>query len=248
MSATGAAAAAGAHAALCERIGQLPWTQLAADLDASGTALLPGLLSWSECAELSACYGRAELFRRRILMAQHGFGRGEYQYFGYPLPALVAELRTLIYAPLARIANRWHEALKLPARFPEQHPQFLEHCHRAGQARPTPLLLRYSAGDFNCLHQDLYGDEVFPLQLTVLLSRPRIDFYGGEFLVSEQKPRAQSRVEVIPLERGDAVVFASRYRPGQGSSGVHRLTMRHGVSRLRDGERYALGVVFHDAQ
>jgi uncharacterized protein len=248
MSATGATAAPGADASLSERIGQLPWTQLAADLDAGGTALLPGLLSWSECADLSACYGHAALFRSRILMAQHGFGCGEYQYFAYPLPALVAELRTLIYAPLARIANRWHEALKLPARFPEHHSQFLERCHRGGQARPTPLLLRYAAGDFNCLHQDLYGDEVFPLQLTVLLSRPRIDFHGGEFLVSEQKPRAQPRVEVIPLERGDAVVFASRYRPGQGRTGVHRLSMRHGVSRLRDGDRYALGIVFHDAQ
>ena len=248
MSATGASAALGADGLLSERIAQLPWTQLAADLDASGSALLPGLLSWSECAELSACYGRTALFRSRILMAQHGFGCGEYQYFAYPLPALVAELRTLLYPPLARIANRWHQALQLPARFPQDHPEFLARCHRAGQARPTALLLRYAAGDFNCLHQDLYGDEVFPLQLTVLLSQPRIDFYGGEFVVSEQKPRSQSRVEVIPLERGDAVVFASRYRPGQGKHGVHRLTMRHGVSRLRDGERYALGVVFHDAQ
>jgi hypothetical protein len=248
MSATSAIAALGADASLSERIAQLPWTQLATDLDASGTAVMPGLLSWSECAELTACYGRTALFRSRILMAQHGFGCGEYQYFAYPLPALVAELRTLLYPPLARIANRWHEALKLPARFPEDHPEFLERCQRAGQARPTPLLLRYAAGDFNCLHQDLYGDQVFPLQLTVLLSQPRIDFYGGEFVVSEQKPRSQSRVEVIPLERGDALVFASRYRPGQGKNGVHRLNMRHGVSRLRDGDRYALGVVFHDAQ
>jgi uncharacterized protein len=243
-----AVAALGATATLSERIAQLPWTQLAADLDASGSALVPGLLSWSECAELTASYVRADLFRSRIVMSQHGFGCGEYQYFAYPLPLLVAELRTALYPPLARIANRWHEALQLPTRFPEDHPAFLERCQRAGQTRPTPLLLRYRAGDFNCLHQDLYGDEVFPLQLTVLLSQPRIDFYGGELVLTEQKPRAQSRVEVIALERGDAVVFASRYRPGQGTRGVHRLNMRHGVSRLRDGERYTLGIVFNDAQ
>jgi hypothetical protein len=248
MSATSAIAAPGADASLSKRIAQLPWAQLATDLDASGTALVPGLLSGSECAELTACYASTALFRSRIVMAQYGFGCGEYQYFAYPLPALVAELRTLLYPPLARIANRWHEALRLATRFPEDHPEFLERCHGAGQTQPTPLLLRYSAGDFNCLHQDLYGEQVFPLQLTLLLSRPRIDFYGGEFVVSEQKPHAQSRVEVIPLERGDAVVFASRYRPGQGTRGVHRLNMRHGVSRLRDGDRYALGIVFHDAQ
>ena len=177
-------------------------------------------------------------------MAQHGFGCGEYQYFAYPLPALVEQLRSGLYPPLAQIANRWHELLRLATRFPSEHAAFLERCHAAGQARPTPLLLRYTAGDFNCLHQDLYGEQVFPLQLTVLLSRPRIDFHGGEFVLTEQKPRAQSRVEVVPLERGDAVVFASRYRPGQGARGVHRLTMRHGVSRLRDGDRYTLGIVF----
>jgi hypothetical protein len=248
MSATSAIAAPGADASLSKRIAQLPWAQLATDLDASGTALVPGLLSGSECAELTACYASTALFRSRIVMAQHGFGCGEYQYFAYPLPALVAELRTLLYPPLARIANRWHEALRLATRFPEDHPAFLERCHGTGQTQPTPLLLRYTAGDFNCLHQDLYGEQVFPLQLTLLLSRPRIDFYGGEFVVSEQKPHAPSRVEVIPLERGDAVVFASRYRPGQGTRGVHRLNMRHGVSRLRDGDRYALGIVFHDAQ
>jgi hypothetical protein len=248
MSALSAIAARGADASLSERIAQLPWAQLTTDLDAGGTALLPGLLSWSECAELTACYASTALFRSRILMAQHGFGCGEYQYFAYPLPSLVAQLRTLLYPPLARIANRWHQALRLATRFPDDHAAFLERCHGAGQRRPTPLLLRYTAGDFNCLHQDLYGEQVFPLQLTVLLSRPRIDFYGGEFVVSEQRPHAQSRVEVIPLERGDAVVFASRYRPGQGARGVHRLNMRHGMSRLRDGDRYTLGIVFHDAQ
>jgi hypothetical protein len=248
MSAISAISALGTDAPLSERIAQLPWTQLASDLDASGTARVPALLSGSECADMAATYGRAALFRSRINMAQHGFGCGEYQYYAYPLPALVQELRRDLYPPLALIANRWHEALQLPTRFPTEHSVFLEHCHRAGQRRPTPLLLRYAAGDFNCLHQDLYGEQVFPLQLTLLLSQPRIDFYGGEFVVTEQKARAQSRVEVVPLERGDAIIFASRHRPGQGARGRHRLTMRHGVSRLRDGERYSLGIIFHDAQ
>lgn len=242
-----AIAARSAAASLPERIAQLPWPQLATELDATGTALLPGLLSANECAALAASYARAALFRSRIVMAQHGFGRGEYQYFAYPLPFLVAELRTALYPPLARIANRWHETLQLETRFPAQHAAFLERCRRAGQTRPTPLLLRYAGGDYNCLHQDLYGDELFPLQLTVLLSAPQVDFRGGEFVVTEQRPRAQSRVEVVPLKRGDAIVFAARYRPGQGTRGVHRLNMRHGVSRVRDGERFTLGIVFHDA-
>ena len=242
-----AIAACSVAASVPERIAQLPWPRLAGELDANGTALLPGLLSAEQCAALAASYARAALFRSRIVMAQHGFGRGEYQYFAYPLPELVAQLRTALYAPLASIANRWHEALQLAPRFPAQHAAFLERCHRAGQTRPTPLLLRYTRGDYNCLHQDLYGDEVFPLQLTVLLSAPQTDFRGGEFVVTEQRPRAQSRVEVVPLRQGDAVIFATRYRPGQGARGVHRLTMRHGVSRLRDGERFTLGIVFHDA-
>jgi uncharacterized protein len=241
-------AAPNATASLSERIAQLPWTQLAGDLDASGMARIAGLLSLGECGALAASYADTPLFRSRIVMAQHGFGCGEYQYFGYPLPQLVQQLRANLYPPLAQIANRWHDALRLPARFPDAHEAFIERCHAAGQTRPTPLLLKYGAGDFNCLHQDLYGAEVFPLQLTILLSEPRIDFHGGEFVLSEQKPRAQSRVEVVPLERGDAVIFASRYRPGQGRRGVQRLNMRHGVSRLRDGERYTLGIVFHDAQ
>jgi hypothetical protein len=242
-----ALAARSAAASLSERIARLPWRELASELDASGTARVPGLLTASECAVLSACYARAALFRSRIVMSQHGFGRGEYQYFAYPLPALVAQLRTALYPPLAAIANRWHEALQLEPRFPPQHDAFLERCHRAGQTRPTPLLLRYAAGDYNCLHQDLYGEHVFPLQLTLLLSAPQSDFRGGEFVVTEQRPRAQSRVEVIALERGDAVVFASRYRPGHAVRGAHRLTMRHGVSTVRAGERYTLGIVFHDA-
>jgi hypothetical protein len=242
-----AIAARSAAASLPERIAQLPWPRLASELDANGTALLPALLSVSQCAELAASYARAALFRSRIVMQQHGFGRGEYQYFAYPLPEPVAQLRSALYPPLAPIANRWHEALGLATRFPAQHAEFLERCHRAGQTRPTPLLLRYAGGDYNCLHQDLYGDEVFPLQLTVLLSAPQTDFHGGEFVVTEQRPRAQSRVEVVPLRLGDAVVFASRHRPGQGTRAVHRLTMRHGVSRVRDGERFTLGIVFHDA-
>ncbi|MFI4869567.1 MAG: 2OG-Fe(II) oxygenase [Steroidobacterales bacterium] len=240
-------AARSAAASLTERIAQLSWPQLAAELDASGTARVPALLSALECAALAGCYANAALFRSRIVMAQHGFGRGEYQYFAYPLPALVAQLRAALYPPLATIANRWHEALQLEARFPPQHGDFLERCHRAGQTRPTPLLLRYATGDYNCLHQDLYGEHVFPLQLTLLLSSPRTDFRGGEFVVTEQRPRAQSRVEVVTLERGDAVVFASRYRPGQGARSAHRLTMRHGVSPVHAGERYTLGIVFHDA-
>jgi uncharacterized protein len=241
-------AAPAAPASLPERMAQLSWTQLAGDLDSNGFARVPGLLSASECAALAADYARTPLFRSRIIMAQHGFGCGEYQYYAYPLPALVQQLRGGLYTPLAQIANRWHEQIRLAARFPPEHAAFIERCHGAGQTRPTPLLLRYTAGDFNCLHQDLYGDEVFPLQLTLLLSEPRIDFHGGEFVLTEGKPRAQSRVEVVPLERGDAIIFASRYRPGHGARGVQRLSMRHGVSRLRDGERYSLGIVFHDAQ
>jgi len=242
-----ALAVASAAASLGERIAQLRWPQLAAELDAGGAARVPALLSAAECSALAGCYPNAALFRSRIVMAQHGFGRGEYQYFAYPLPALVEELRSALYPPLSTIANRWHQALGLAARFPPQHREFLERCHRAGQTRPTPLLLRYATGDYNCLHQDLYGEHVFPLQLTLLLSSPRTDFRGGEFVLSEQRPRAQSRVEVLTLERGDAVVFASRYRPGQGARGAYRLTMRHGVSQVRAGERHTLGIVFHDA-
>jgi uncharacterized protein len=235
-------------ASVPERIEDLGWPRLESELDAHGTALLPGLLTGPQCAALAASYARADLFRSRIVMAHHGYGRGEYQYFAYPLPELVAQLRSALYPPLARIANRWHEALGLATRFPEEHTAFLERCHRAGQTRPTPLLLRYASGDYNCLHQDLYGDEVFPLQLTVLLSAPQTDFRGGEFVVTEQRPRAQSRVDVVPLRLGDAVVFATRHRPGQGPRAVRRLTMRHGVSRVREGERYTLGIVFHDAR
>ncbi|HEY1725379.1 MAG TPA: 2OG-Fe(II) oxygenase [Steroidobacteraceae bacterium] len=218
------------------------------ELDSRGMALLPGLLPAQACADLIDCYERGELFRSRVVMAQHGFGRGEYQYFCYPLPTAVQALRDRLYPLLAPIANRWHEALRIKSRFPASHAEFLARCHRAGQKRPTPLLLRYGPGDFNCLHQDLYGEQVFPLQITVLLSNPESDFRGGEFCLTEQRPRAQSRVEVVPLSRGDGVAFATRYRPAVGKRGAYRLSMRHGVSRLRRGQRYTLGIIFHDAQ
>jgi hypothetical protein len=180
-------------------------------------------------------------------MARHGFGRGEYRYFAYPLPVIVAELRTTLYPRLAPIANRWNASMGIAARFPEAHAAFLERCHRAGQARPTPLLLQYGAGDFNALHQDLYGEHVFPLQVAILLSQPGRDFTGGEFVLTEQRPRMQSRAEVVPLRQGDGVIFAVRHRPVQGTRGPYRVTMRHGVSRLRSGHRHTLGVIFHDA-
>jgi hypothetical protein len=221
--------------------------QLDAELHARGAAVIPGLLSDEQCAQLIDCYASADAFRSRVIMQRHGFGRGEYQYFRYPLPALVQALRTRLYESLAPIANRWNGLLKSAARYPTTLAEYLDHCHAAGQTKPTPLLLRYEAGDYNCLHQDLYGEHVFPLQATVLLSTPGADFEGGEFVLTEQRPRAQSRAEVVPLRRGDAVIFAVHHRPAQGTRGIHRVTMRHGVSRLRQGMRYTLGVIFHDA-
>jgi len=221
---------------------------LAGELDAVGAAVISGLLAPDECARLTGCYEQAELFRRRILMQRHGFGRGEYQYFRYPLPALVQALRARLYESLVPIANRWQAALSQPLRYPPRLSMFLQECHAAGQGQPTPLLLRYAAGDYNCLHQDLYGERVFPLQATVLLSTPGRDFDGGEFVLTEQRPRAQSRAEVVPLRQGDAVVFAVHHRPAQGKRGFHRVNLRHGVSRLRRGMRYTLGLVFHDAR
>jgi hypothetical protein len=217
------------------------------ELDSQGAAIVPALLSVESCRELAARYQDADAFRSRIVMQRHGFGRGEYQYFRYPLPPLVAELRERLYGPLARIANRWSAALGANVRYPETLAEFLERCHNAGQLRPTPLLLRYRAGDYNCLHQDLYGEHVFPLQATVLLSTPGADFAGGEFVLTEQRPRAQSRAEVVPLAQGDAVIFAVHHRPVAGARGVHQVNMRHGVSRLRAGERFTLGIIFHDA-
>ena len=225
----------------------LDWQAIEDDLNRHGCAVVPGLLDTGACRALAAQYEQPERFRSRVVMARHGYGRGEYQYFAYPLPEPVAALRSALYAPLAAIANRWQAALGLAARFPLEHDAFLARCHAAGQTRPTPLLLRYGEGDYNCLHQDLYGEHVFPLQLAVLLSRPQVDFTGGEFVLTEQRPRMQSRVEVVPLQQGDAVIFAVAQRPVNGVRGSYRVSMRHGVSRLRSGARHTLGVIFHDA-
>jgi uncharacterized protein len=225
----------------------IDWGRCADDLDAGGSAVLEGLLPPEECRALAARYDEPGLFRTRIIMGRHGFGRGEYQYFRYPLPETVAELRTTVYPHLVPIANRWNEAMGIDLRYPPTHAEFLARCHRARQAKPTPLLLRYEAEDFNCLHQDLYGEHVFPLQLAVLLSDPGRDFTGGEFVLTEQRPRMQSRVEVVPLRQGDGVVFAVSQRPVRGTRGVYRVNLRHGVSRVRSGRRYTLGIIFHDA-
>ncbi|MDR0184339.1 2OG-Fe(II) oxygenase [Lysobacter arvi] len=234
--------------ALAQRIAWQDWERTAASLDASGHAILPGLLDDAECRSIAALYERPEGFRSRVVMARHGFGSGEYRYFAYPLPAAVAMLRTAVYPYLAPVANRWNAAMGLDVRYPEAHADFLQRCHDAGQSRPTPLLLRYDAGDYNCLHQDLYGEHVFPLQMAVLLSQPGTEFEGGEFVLTEQRPRMQSRVEVVPLRRGDAVVFAVHHRPVAGTRGTYRINLRHGVSRVRSGRRHTLGIVFHDAQ
>ena len=236
-----------ARGSLDARLRAIDWASAGEDLDARGFAILPALLSATECRELIAGYDDDARYRSRIVMARHGFGRGEYKYFAYPLPPLVARLREALYPPLAGIANRWNRALGVEAEFPPAHAAFLERCHAAGQTRPTPLLLAYTAGDYNCLHQDLYGEHVFPLQVATLLSEPGRDFDGGELVLTEQRPRMQSRVEVIPLGRGDAAVFPVRHRPVQGTRGVYRVTMRHGVSRLHRGHRHTLGVILHDA-
>jgi hypothetical protein len=225
----------------------LDWARIAADLDAHACAVVGGLLSSDECTALAALYDDDDRFRSRVVMARHGFGRGEYKYFAAPLPEVIDDLRTTLYAPLARIANRWNEAMGIAVRYPGDLAAFLARCHRAGQRQPTPLLLKYEEGDYNCLHQDVYGEHVFPLQLTILLSAPGADFAGGEFVLTEQRPRMQSRVEVVPLAQGDAVIFPVRHRPAQGARGPYRVTMRHGVSRLRAGRRFTAGVIFHDA-
>lgn len=229
------------------RYAGVDWRTVEADLDARGCAVLPSLLAPDECAELRAMYADGDRFRSKVVMSRHGFGRGEYQYLAYPLPPLVEELRTHAYPWLAPIANSWNAAMGIDVRFPDEHAAFLARCHAAGQVRPTPLLLQYGEGDYNCLHQDLYGEHVFPLQLAVLLSTPGEDFTGGEFVLTEQRPRMQSRVEVVPLARGDAVIFAVNQRPVQGTRGTYRVALRHGVSRLRSGHRHTLGVIFHDA-
>jgi uncharacterized protein len=230
------------------RIDAIDWTQATTDLDAHGCAVLKGLLSPDECHALAALYPDDKRFRSRIVMGRHGFGRGEYKYFSYPLPELIAELRPTLYAQLQGIANRWNETMGIDIRYPASHEAFLKRCHGAGQARPTPLLLQYEAGDYNCLHQDLYGEHVFPIQVAILLSEPERDFTGGEFVLTEQRPRMQSRAEVVALWQGDAVVFAVHHRPVQGTKGFYRVNLRHGVSRLRSGHRHTLGVIFHDAK
>jgi hypothetical protein len=223
------------------------WPRVTGELDAVGAATIPSLLTPAECASLAQTYERDDLFRSRVVMARHGFGRGEYKYFAYPLPDPVAELRRALYPPLVPLANRWSAALGLDVRYPDEHAAFVERCHAAGQTRPTPLLLAYADGDYNCLHQDLYGEHVFPLQVAILLSEPGREFTGGEFVLTEQRPRMQSRPMVVPLARGDAVVFAVHRRPVEGMRGVYGVNMRHGVSRLRSGHRKTLGIIFHDA-
>lgn len=227
--------------------GEFDWDGVAAALDGQGWAVLPGLLSAAACDETAALYDVSGPFRSHVVMARHGFGRGEYRYFAYPLPPLVAGLRRALYPRLAPIANRWYERMGMETSFPEGHEEFIARCRAAGQARPTPLLLRYGAGDYNCLHQDLYGAHVFPLQAAVLLSAPGRDFDGGEFVLTEQRPRMQSRASVVPLAKGDAVIFAVNDRPVAGTRGSYRVKMRHGVSALCSGRRHTLGIIFHDA-
>jgi hypothetical protein len=231
-----------------ERLAALNWQQIGDELDAHGCAVISGLLTDDECLSLARSYAEDAHFRSRIVMGSHGFGRGEYKYFAYPLPALAADLRTALYPPLAAIANRWNAALGIDIRYPDAHAAFLERCHQAGQIKPTPLLLQYRQGDYNCLHQDLYGEHVFPLQVAFLLSEPGSDFTGGEFVLTEQRPRMQSRAEVVPLWRGDGVIFPVHHRPVEGTRGTYRVNLRHGVSRVRSGHRHTLGIIFHDAR
>ena len=223
------------------------WQKIEHDLDANGNAVIERLISPKQCAALAGLYPEEKPFRSRVVMAKHGFGQGEYKYFAYPLPELIRRLRASLYPRLAVVANRWNEAMGIDARFPEEHARFIQRCHAANQRRPTPLLLQYGPSDYNCLHQDLYGEQVFPLQLTILLSAPGRDFAGGEFVLTEQRPRMQSRAEVVPLGMGDAVIFAVRHRPVRGKHGVYRVNLRHGVSRVRSGRRHTAGIIFHDA-
>ena len=233
--------------ALAASIDALDWTRIGTELDAHGCATTGVLLSGEQCEALAAAYRSDAIFRSRVIMARHGFGRGEYKYFAYPLPEQVAVLRTALYPRLCAIANRWNEMMDIGSRYPADHASYLARCAAAGQTRPTPLLLQYGPGDYNCLHQDLYGELVFPLQTTLLLSRPGRDFSGGEFVLTEQRPRMQSRAEVVPLAQGEAVIFPVHHRPVRGTRGSYRVNMRHGVSRIRTGHRYTLGIIFHDA-
>lgn len=233
---------------IAERVAALDWERITRDLDTHGCATVGALLSPAECVTLAETYASDTAFRSRVVMARHGFGKGEYKYFANPLPDVVSQLRTALYPQLAHIANRWNDALGIDVRYPDAHAAFLDRCHRAGQARPTPLLLRYGEGDYNCLHQDLYGEHVFPLQVASLLSEPGRDFTGGEFVLTEQRPRMQSRAEVVPLAQGDAVIFPVHHRPVKGMRGYYRVNLRHGVSRLRSGHRHTVGIIFHDAR
>jgi len=229
------------------RVAAIDWTRAAAELDAAGRAIFERLIAPDECAAIAALYDDDRRFRSHVIMARHGFGRGEYKYFAHPQPPVVARLRTALYPRLVPVANRWNEAMGLDIRFPPSHVTFLRRCHEAGQTKPTPLLLRYGAGDFNALHQDVYGEHLFPLQVAILLAEPGVDFEGGEFLLAEQRPRMQTRAEVVPLRQGDAVAFAVRHRPVAGTRGVYRAALRHGVSPLHAGARTTLGIIFHDA-
>jgi hypothetical protein len=233
---------------LAKRIAGCDWARAIEELEVAGNAVLERLLSPNECRELAGLYSTDTGFRSRVVMARHGFGRGEYKYFDYPLPPTIVELRTVLYRRLAPLANRWNSAMGIAVRYPGEHAEFIARCHSAGQRKPTPLLLQYEAGDYNCLHQDVYGEQVFPLQVAILLSRPGEDFTGGEFVMTEQRPRMQSRAEVIPLRQGDAVIFTVRQRPVQGTRGTYRVNLRHGVSRIRSGRRHTLGIIFHDAE
>jgi uncharacterized protein len=226
----------------------LDWPRITSELNESGNALLQGILSPQECDAIKSLYKCDERFRSRVVMSRHGFGRGEYKYFSYPLPDILEKLRTTLYARLAPLANQWNQAMRIEIQYPARHADFLERCHRVGQTRPTPLLLQYGTGEYNCLHQDLYGELVFPIQVAFLLSAPGNDFTGGEFVLTEQRPRMQSRPEVVSLRQGDAVAFAVHHRPVQGARGNYRVNMRHGVSRLRSGQRHTLGLIFHDAK
>jgi hypothetical protein len=235
------------HVAAAARIEALDWAHINHELNEQGSALLKNVLTPEECVSLSSLYPNEAAFRSRVVMGRHGFGRGEYKYFSYPLPEIIQGLRTTLYRHLAPLANRWNQSMGMEVQYPAEHAEFIRRCHDAGQSRPTPLLLQYGAGDYNCLHQDLYGEHVFPIQVAFLLSEPGRDFEGGEFVLTEQRPRMQSRPEVVPLRQGDAVAFAVHQRPVQGTRGVYRVNLRHGVSRLQSGHRHTLGVIFHDA-
>ncbi|HEU5047694.1 MAG TPA: 2OG-Fe(II) oxygenase [Rickettsiales bacterium] len=231
-----------------QRIENLEWQRISEELNTFGWSLAKHVLSPEECNSIASLYGHEEGFRSRVVMARHGFGKGEYKYFSYPLPKLVAELRTAFYSKLVPVANRWNALMGIDMHYPDRHAAYIEQCHTAGQNRPTPLLLQYGPDDYNCLHQDLYGEQIFPLQAAFLLSEPGKDFEGGEFVLTEQRPRMQTRAEVIPLTKGDAVIFAVHNRPQKGTKGYYCVNMRHGISKLRQGHRYTLGIIFHDAQ